>query len=264
MLLAANENLDGFVLESPSDQHALDLFKGSWSSILPTAYNYLKAGQIPLFEDRRIWWLVEAIGGVVGFNILELGPLEGGHTYMLEEHFGAASILAVEANKQAFLKCLVAKEILGAKKSHFLLGDFIRLLESGTQKWDLIHSSGVLYHMRDPARLIQLIGERTDRVFIWTHYFDEAKIKENPAARHHFGESWRHNVGGFEHTLYRQDYLETLGVKGFSGGNDSYSCWLALDDIRGALRHFGFVNIAENFNDPDHQHGPCVTIAAWK
>ncbi len=36
-------------------------------------------------------------------NILELGPLEGAHTYQLR-------ILAIEANAEAFLKCLVVKE----------------------------------------------------------------------------------------------------------------------------------------------------------
>ena len=72
-------------------------------------------------------WLVEQLGGVRDLSILELGPLEGGHTYWLEK-MGAKSILALEANTRAFLKCLVVKEVYGLERAKFLCGDFMGFL----------------------------------------------------------------------------------------------------------------------------------------
>ena len=48
---------------------------------------------------------------MAGKTVLELGPLEGAHTYQL--HQRGANIVAVEASKQAYLKCLITKEIVG-------------------------------------------------------------------------------------------------------------------------------------------------------
>src|SRR6187402_1626923 len=89
--------LDSYVHAAPSPQLALDLFKGDWWSAVPG----LQAGSTPLFDDSRIRWAVEHLGGVTGRRILELGPLEGGHTYMLERA-GAASVVAIEANTRAY------------------------------------------------------------------------------------------------------------------------------------------------------------------
>src|SRR5579864_1325160 len=103
--------LDSYIGSAPSHQNALDIFRGQWSSRLPRPYENLTAGAITLFEDGRVPWAIEKLGGVRDKSILELGPLEGGHSYMLEKA-GAKSVLALEANTNAFLRCLVTKEIL--------------------------------------------------------------------------------------------------------------------------------------------------------
>ena len=67
-------------------------------------------------------------GRLAGFGILELGPLEGAHTYRLEQ-LGAERILAIEANVEAYLKCLIVKEILGLIKSKLLTWRFCTISE---------------------------------------------------------------------------------------------------------------------------------------
>jgi len=62
---------------------------------------------------------------VKGWNILELGSFEGGHTYQLE-NFGT-TVLGIEAHPQNYLKCLISKNIL-KMKSTFMLGDFMKSL----------------------------------------------------------------------------------------------------------------------------------------
>src|SRR5205814_564703 len=108
------------IQEAPSPQTALDIFAREWASKLPEEFEYLRAGNVPLFQDSRIEWAGERLG-LKGKSILELGPLEGGHTYMLEK-MGAESIVAIEANTKAFLKCLIIKEILDLKSARFLCG----------------------------------------------------------------------------------------------------------------------------------------------
>lgn len=85
--------IDNYITSFPCEQNALDIFKNEWASRLPEPFTQLAAGNIPLFEDVRINWCVKSLGGIQGQNILELGPLEAGHTYMLEKK-GAASILS--------------------------------------------------------------------------------------------------------------------------------------------------------------------------
>ena len=81
----------------PSPQNAVDIFKGAWSTSFPFPLQDIRAGTISLFEDSRIEWLMTELGDLHGMHILELGPLEGGHSYMLERS-GAESITAIEAN----------------------------------------------------------------------------------------------------------------------------------------------------------------------
>src|SRR4028119_931287 len=98
--------LDAYVKSAPSPQHALDIFKGEWASLLPPPYDQYQAGKIPLFHDGRAYWALNEMGGCQGQRVLELGPLEGGHSYVLEQH-GAGSVTSIEANTRAYLKCLI-------------------------------------------------------------------------------------------------------------------------------------------------------------
>ena len=123
--------LDEYVLSSPSQQNIIDIFQGEWSSKLPDGFALeTQPGQADLFQDARVFWAEEVFGGFNDWNILELGPLEGGHSYMFQAK-GAAKITAIEANKRAFLKCLCIKEVLNLNKVDFCLGDFMSFLMFG-------------------------------------------------------------------------------------------------------------------------------------
>lgn len=100
---------DQYVTGAPKPQNMVDLVPG-WVSRLPSQIA-VSAGQLQLFSDARIDWAVGELAGVYGKNILELGPLEGGHTTQLLQK-GAQSVTAVEANKLAFMRCLIVKELL--------------------------------------------------------------------------------------------------------------------------------------------------------
>lgn len=198
------EVLDYYIKSAPSSQNALDIFKGEWTSMFP-ANASLVAGTIPLFEDNRIAWAIEQLKGVQSKHIVELGPLEAGHTYMLEKH-GAASITAIEANSRAYLKCLIVKEVMELQKAHFLSGDCVEYLRTSQRKFYVCLASGILYHMANPVELISLIAKASDQVFIWTHYYDGDIIHTQPHLSPKFPAQVATEYEGFKHTLYRQEY----------------------------------------------------------
>jgi hypothetical protein len=253
---------DQYETTAPSPQHALDLFKGEWASQLPAAFSGHRAGAMPLFEDRRLAWAFEHLGDVSGAQVLELGPLEGGHTWMLEQR-GAAEIVAVEANRRAFLKCLVMKEVVGLSRGRFLLGDFMAYLrESPEARFDVGIASGVLYHMPEPVELLSRLSRACDRLYIWTHYHDAALVARRPEVSARFRTPEARTVDGYAHTLHPHWYQAARFSPGFCGSGETHPRWMTREGIIGALRHFGHERITIGLDEPDHPHGPAFGIVS--
>jgi hypothetical protein len=253
--------LDEYVMQSPSDQNALDVFAGEWSSELPAEWKRLRAGHVRLFEDDRILWATEQMGGFRNRTVLELGPLEAGHTYMLES-LGADSIVAVEASRRAYLKCLVVKEIVGLKRSRFLLGDAVSFLRHDGTRFDVCLASGVLYHMQNPAELIHLIAMRSEWLVLWTHFYDAGIIGAKKTLSDKFVGSVKRSYRGFDHTVHEYAYKDALGWAGFCGGGRSRSYWMSRDDILRCLAFFGFDDVRVGCEEPDHPNGPAFLVVA--
>ncbi len=254
--------LDSYVKTAPSAQNALDIFSGEWVSQLPEPFSGLKAGGITLFADNSIARFLTEIGGVAGKTVLELGPLEGGHSYMFSQS-GAKEIVAIEANSRAFMKCLVVKDLLKLQRVHFRCGDFVEYLRQDGPQFEIGVASGVLYHMQNPAEVIALLAARcTEHVYVWTHYYDEETIAGNRALAVKFSSSKEAEHAGFRHTLYRQEYLTSLGNSTFCGGSAPHSQWMTRGDILKCLEFFGFRNPRISFEDAKHPHGPAFAVVS--
>lgn len=257
------EILEKYCDDYPRTQNAVQIFDGDWSSLLPAAAEVETGGFAGLFEDPRIDWMVEMLGGVADKRILELGPLEGGHTYQLETKHDAGEIVAIEANERAYLKCLISKEILETQRARFLLGDFNRYMADSGERFDLVVACGVLYHMENPAEHIKLLCGAADSVFVWSHYFDRELIE---SAGEHVAQKFKTETTvefeGYQHVVYRQDYLDALGWGGFCGAGREYANWLQLGDIYKLFDAYGFDIEATGFEDPNHRHGPALAFLA--
>lgn len=252
-----------YVKSAPTPQTAVGIFNGEWVSRLPPPLDGVRAGSVPLFEDERILWAAEQLGGFRGKTILDLGPLEGGHPYMFEQA-GALEILAIEANPRAFLKCLLTKELLGLRRVFYQCGDFVEYLRHADRHFDIINASGVLYHQRNPAELLALICRRAEAVILWTHYYDAALIRKLPRTNARFPHVSEQEYEGFKYRAYRQEYLHSVKVPGFCGAGSSYSHWMERTAILECLHAFGMANINVAFENPAGENGPSFNIAATR
>lgn len=252
-----------YVTSAPSPQNALDIFRGEWSSKLPPPLDGCQAGHMELFQDGRITWLISEVGDLRGRHILELGPLEGGHSYMLERA-GAESITAVEANTHAYLRCLVVKELLDMQRVKFLCGDCVEYLRSpDCPQFDIGVASGILYHVANPAELIALLAQHCQAyIFVWTHYYDDAWAKSQGFQKR-FPFAEKNTYAGFSHTLVRQYYDDKgLRAPSFCGGSRPFSNWMYREEILACLKYFGFSDLKVNFDHYDHPNGPAFAVLA--
>lgn len=240
----------------------VDLLRGSWVCSLPKSLD-VRAGEAASFdEDERVHWANSKLPhGIGGMSVLELGPLEGYHTYHFQQ-LGAREIIAIECNNLAFLKCLIVKELLGLHAT-FLYGDFIKYLETNDRRFDLCWASGVLYHQTDPLHLLSLLQGVSNTLFIWTHYFDAKVIRANREMARHF--DWKRTFSG-ERNGYRAQYFHRAyrQSKGaiFSGGADKFSYWMTKEDIFGFLKHAGFTTITMGLDHPENPNGPAMYFLA--
>lgn len=255
--------LDQYVRTLPSEQNALDLFAGSWSSALPGVLG-LAAGPLPIFDDDRIKKVLAHFdNNITGFKVLELGPLEGGHTYMLHE--AGAEVTAIEGSSKAYLKCLVVKEILHMNRASFHLGDFTPYLEQSDDTFDLVLASGVLYHTLDPVGLLELVAKVTDKVAIWTHYWEEDAVRSDEKISRVFlddplDQQWR----GRTIRLHPRHYREALGWSGFCGGPETSARWMERDGLMTVLTELGLQNITVLEEETDHLNGPAILLVAQR
>jgi protein-L-isoaspartate O-methyltransferase len=253
--------LDNYTSEPPSPQLAVDIFAGEWSSHLPDHLKVVSGGS-RLFEDSRIDRIIEWVGDIRGMRVLELGPLEGGHTYMLDR--AGAVVEAIEANSRAYLKCLVVKELLGLQHARFLRGDFVAYMKQNVEPYDLVLASGVLYHMTEPVELLELLAVTGRRVAIWTHYFDRDVLTDSATAANFRLPAEPVTVDGTTYLMHPRQYLEQLSWRGFGGGSRSYARWMEREDILDLLHRLGFDSLDVSHEQLDHVNGPSFLVLAQR
>ena len=250
---------DTYEARVPSPQNCIDAIPG-WVSEFPREYN-LKAGHFPGFIDERIHWVIDRYGPIGGANVLELGPMEAAHTTMLDR--AGANVTAVEANKQAFLKCLVTKELVGLPRAKFLLGDCVQYLEQIETRYDMIVACGVLYHMPDPLRFLTAVAARTDVLYIWTSFIDEDVLEPGSELANGFA-AMRETTTflGAPITLYRLNYNGVHQNEDFCGGIYNTPRWMSRASILAALRALGFTSIEIAHENRPLPHQPCFSVFA--
>jgi hypothetical protein len=249
-----------FVSGVPSSQTAVDAVPETWASKLPPPLQEVRAGDASLFADPRIQWAFECLGGVKGGSVLDLGPLEGGSSFMAQRA-GASRVVGVEANTMAYFKCLVAKELLRLDRCSFLCGEALAYLGAAEESFDLCIASGLLYHMVEPMQLLELISARARRLYIWTHVWAE-EVRDNAPVAARLGPAEERAHGNFHYHVHRYSYERDKRFRAFWGGTAPYSNWLPREDLMRALEHFGWRNMQLAFDETHHVNGPSLALVA--
>ena len=244
-------SLHRFEHRAPSAQTAVDVFAGKWASDLSRLLSVENTGGADLFmNDPRPGLAAAAFGRgtgrLDGMRVLELGPLEGGHSYQLEK-LGAAHVTAVDADVEAYLKCLVIKEVLGLKRCSFLLGDALAFLRDNTSHYDLVFCSGLMYEVADPLRVIKACCDISNRCFVWTHYYDadSTTVPHDRTVR-------AVTVEGFEARYYESGEDQEGRV----------TAWMEREEMFDAFRQFGLDDITVLDDHRDHPNGPAMSFTA--
>ncbi len=177
-------------------------------------------------------------------TILELGALEGAHTFMLVEEPHVQRVLALEGRAANLRKALFLKGVLAAEKAEFLQAN----LETDPLSYgdfDAVFCSGLLYHLPEPWKLIERIAAVAPKLFLWTMYSDDVSADLV--------------VDGFR----GRRQVEGGADEPLSGLSD-HSIWLTLGSLIEALTRSGYRRVEIFQNDLAHPAGHAVTLGAAK
>ncbi|QEE39054.1 MULTISPECIES: CatB-related O-acetyltransferase [unclassified Methylobacterium] len=221
--------------DAPSQQAMIDILAGSWVSSFPPEMG-LSAGGTAHF-DQTVDNRVKEVADVFDFSgksVCELGPLEAYQTKHLCDA-GAGPVVAVEANDLAFVKCLMVKEMFNIP-ANFFYGSALKYLENNDKVFDVIWASGVLYHQVEPLRLLELICDRSNAFFIWTHYWKQEECAKD--LTFDVDKDIVKDIGSAPVVHHYKSYV-AKGIE-FSGGVESGAYWLEKNIILDYVTERGF------------------------
>jgi len=133
-----------------------------WVDGLPCggdSYDPSDDGRIAVFESRA--------GSLAGKRILELGPLEGGHTLQLTRK--GSVVVAIEGREANYRRCVFVKEFFNLDRVEFIYADLRTMDFNSLGQFDLIFNVGVLYHLHEPWKLLKSLRNSAMCMFLWTH-----------------------------------------------------------------------------------------------
>jgi SAM-dependent methyltransferase len=203
-------------------------------------------------HDERLKYLLYFLD-VRNCRVLELGPFEGYHTVLLDK-LGAASIVAIEARRANFERCLSIQKRYELTNVTFVHDDIERLYSgNGTVpvgNVDLVFACGVLYHLSDPARALAWSRSLSSRLFLGTHYVE-------PAVKHLYPPTNDDYEFDGQHFLVKRMAEDGGPLAGLG----TSSPWLTLPDLVCILHKVGYTRV-DILGTDLHAGVPHVTIIA--
>jgi SAM-dependent methyltransferase len=193
-------------------------------------------------------------------TVLELGSLEGGHSFELAQMPGISRVVGIEGRPINIERAEYVQRQLALYNVQFIEGNLetMRFLPLG--RFDVVFCVGLLYHLPEPWKLIRKLSRVTDRIFMWTHY---ATIGQ--ALGFELEKSRRQRLDSRFGRLPQGFYYPEFGLADPLSGMSSRSFWPTLDGLRDMLTSAGFSKITIIEDDLEHPHaGPAVTLAAEK
>lgn len=172
-------------------------------------------------------------------RVLELGSLEGGHTFELARHAG--HVTAIEARPANLRRASLAQRALGVGNVTFVGADVEVTGPDGFGRFDAVFCSGLLYHLSRPMAVLDRLARAAEGVYIWTHHAAEAETV--------------HGLDGVPGAWRAQQHLHDP-----SSGLTRRAFWPTRDAIVDRLHAAGFSSV--DVSDEDHPAAPAVSVVA--
>lgn len=176
-------------------------------------------------------------------TVLELGSLEGGHTFAVARRETVERVVGVEGRQANVDRARCVQRLLGANNVEFVTANIESFDLRSLGMFDAVFCVGLLYHLPRPWEVIARIAQVTRSVFIWTHYASDEKADRV--------------ASGYRGLGYKE-----FGMADPLSGMSRESFWPTLDALRLMLSTYGFTNVQIIEDKPDHPNGPAVTLAA--
>jgi len=176
-------------------------------------------------------------------TILELGSLEGAHTFLLAGRPGIKRVLALEGRERNLRKARFVQELLHVRNAEFAQANLEETDFSAMGKFDAVFCSGLIYHLPEPWKLIEKLSVIAPRLFIWTHYAPDTDAEV------------------ISHGFRGKIFVEGGSEEPLSGMSPT-STWLTLGSLITSLTTSGYGSVHVIHNDPTHKNAPAVTIGA--
>lgn len=178
-------------------------------------------------------------------TVLELGSLEGGHSFALARNPRVKRVVAIEGREPNVKRSELVKGVLKDEKVEFVIGDIEKLDFDKFGKFDAVFCSGLLYHLPRPWELIPKLARLSDNIFIWTQISDELKAKKVREGR-------------------RGKFYREGGIFDPLSGMSRKSFWLTLGSLMELLTENGFRETKIIEHSLTHPKGHAVTLASTK
>jgi hypothetical protein len=176
-------------------------------------------------------------------TILELGALEGAHTFILAELPGIKRVLALEGRELNLRKARFVQNLLHIRNADFMQANLEHYDLAALGNFDAVFCSGLIYHLPEPWKLIEQLPAIAPKLFIWTHYAAEAEAHTIP--------------GGLRGKIHHEG-----GAAEPLSGMSPTATWLTLESLISLLSASGYQSVQVMLDEPTHANGPAVTLGA--
>tara|TARA_Y100000310_G_scaffold342508_1_gene446081 strand:- start:2419 stop:3147 length:729 start_codon:yes stop_codon:yes gene_type:complete len=184
--------------------HTIDFGDGVVSSVAPMGEG--KIQKVPNNEEIK-YWKLDKPEYFKGKTVLDIGAWDGYHSFYAEK-CGASSVTAIDlvtwsdeswASKRGFD---IAKEVLQSNVRDIKM-DIMDATPENLGKFDFIIFAGVLYHLKNPFKAIEIIKSLLNdggRLFLETQLSrlaSEKELKEPPIMEFHPKDSLNNDSTNF-------------------------------------------------------------------
>lgn len=176
-------------------------------------------------------------------RVLELGCLEGGHTFPLARR--ATAVVAIDARADNLARARWLARFYPSHNIRFEQADLEHAPLDQLGPFDVVFNVGLLYHLVEPWGLLARLARLAPWLFLWTHVARD------------FGLFGRRRVirGGYRGVLYAEH-----GFADPLSGTTGSSFWPTPSELDRMLADCGFTDRQVLEVDWRHRHGPSILL----